>query len=235
MKKYDYDEFIKKIEIESKYKKYVSKDIIDLIIDNFTSKYKKINYPKTISNPLEIVLQFYQNYNEEFYNLILNGINNNKIIINDSESKSFINIKDNITHINLFGNDSDLFILVHELAHYIDRNYKNYIIPDKYWFLSETFAFYMEKTFEKSLNKEKYKKLINARKNNRLYHETNMVKAIKYEYYYEQLFINNNFINTEDIDIYKIKYISQYKESNYINYLLQYPLANIISDEFINK
>lgn len=70
----------------------------------------------------------------------------------------------------------------------IDKNSNPSIVPNEYWFLSETFAFYIEKELEKWLEKEKYKDLISTRKNNRMYFESKMLQAIENELYYENLF-----------------------------------------------
>ena len=62
------------------------------------------------------------------------------------------------------------------------------IVPDEYCFLSETFAFYVEKKLENWLISDKYNKLIYTIINNRKYFEKRMLIAIKYELYYEDLF-----------------------------------------------
>lgn len=63
-----------------------------------------------------------------------------------------------------------------------------------------------------------------------------MLQAIENELYYENLFRKKGTIEESDIDIKKIKSIMKYDVSfNVVNYLLQYPLANIISDYFINN
>lgn len=54
--------------------------------------------------------------------MVLDAINNGRIIISAATEKSFVNTESNNAFIKLSGNDSDLFILVHEFAHYIDRN-----------------------------------------------------------------------------------------------------------------
>ena len=69
-------------------------------------------------------------------------MNNQDIIISD-ELDSFVNTNNGKTYIKLMRNDGDVIILVHEFAHYIDRMLNPHIVPDKYWFLRETFAFYI--------------------------------------------------------------------------------------------
>lgn len=92
-----------------------------------------------------MALEFYKKYNMKYYNTIIENIQNKRIIINKNISKSFTDKENNTTNISLCGNDGDLFNIVHELALFIDRNSIPQIIPDEYWFLSETFAFYIEK------------------------------------------------------------------------------------------
>lgn len=235
MKNSQVKEVIRKIKDESQYKKFVERDIIYQLIDIFKCNYNKLNYPIRIKNPLEISLEFYKEYNEKYYKMILDGIDSGKIIITDNSGKSFTNLKNKNAYINLFGNDSDIFVIVHELAHYIDINSNPQIISDKYWFLSETFAFYMEKKLEAWLNHEKYKDLISIRRNNRIYYESRMLTAIEIELYYEELYKEKGIIEENDIDFEKIKILENYNESNLVNYLLQYPLANILSNYLIQQ
>ena len=166
MEKIDIKNFIEQIKLESTYRKFLEKDIIYQLIDIFNIEITKIDYLVTIKNPLKLAVQFYKEYNIEYYNMILEGFKNKRIIFQNKE-KSFTDTQNNKAYIKLQGNDGDVFILVHELAHYIDRNSNPHIVPDEYCFLSETFAFYMEKRLEKWLNDNEYNKLIYTRINNR--------------------------------------------------------------------
>lgn len=235
MKERQIKAFIEKAKIESTYRKFVNIDIIKEIINIFNNHYEKKNYPSTIDNPVELALQFYKDYNEKYYHMIMGGIENKKIIISKDKPKSFTDTKNNTTFIRLYKNDSDLFILVHEFAHFIDRNSKPQIVPNDYWFLGEVFSFYMEKKLESWLDNKKYKDLISIRINNRIYFEIKMVKAIEYELYYENLYKEKGNLEESDLDIEKVKYIMRYDVSNLINYLLTYPLANILSSHLINN
>lgn len=94
----------------------------------------------------------------------------------------------------------------------------------------------MEKRFEKWLDGDNYKELIYTRINNRRYFEKRMLRAIKYELYYEELFNKNGNICDSDIDLKEMKYINRFDvSSNIVNYLLRYPLANILSDYLTNN
>lgn len=167
--------------------------------------------------------------------MILEGFKNKRIIFQNKEN-SFTDTQNNKAYIKLQGNDGDVFILVHELAHYIDRNSNPHIVPDEYWFLSETFAFYVEKKLENWLISDKYNKLIYTIINNRKYFEKRMLIAIKYELYYEDLFNKNGNIFDSDIDLKKIEYIKRFNvSSNIVNNLLEYPLAYILSNYLINN
>ena len=116
---------------------------------------------------------------------------------------------------------------------HIDRN--SHIIPNEYWYLSETFAFYIEKKLEKWLDKKQYSDLIVARQNNRIYFESKMLEAIRIELKYEDIIKQNGSIQGEDIDLNDLKVLKKYNYDNLINYLLQYPIANIISNYLIEK
>lgn len=234
MDNYSIKEFIEKIKIESTYRKFIKYDIIEKLINLFNVNYEKKVYPKKIDNPLEIALQFYKYYNKEYYDIIHEELQNKKIIIIKDKGKSSTDLNNNTTLIHLYGNDGDLFIIAHELAHFIDRNSKPIIIPNQYCFLGEVFSFYIEKKLEHWLNYEEYKELISARQNNRIYFESQMLKAIEIELYYENLYKQKGKLEIEDIDIEKIKFIKGYNDiTNFVNYLLRYPLANILSDYLI--
>lgn len=63
-----------------------------------------------------------------------------------------------------------------------------------------------------------------------------MVIAIKHELYYEELFTKRGNICDSDINLKEMKYIKHFNvSSNIVNYLLRYPLANILSDYLTNN
>ena len=69
-----------------------------------------------------------------------------------------------------------------------------------------------------------------------MYFEIKMLKAVENELYYENLYKQKGIIEESDIDIKKIKSIIKYDiSSNIVNYLLQYPLANILSSYLIDN
>lgn len=227
--------FEEKIKQECFYKKILNQDIIEQIIDVFTFKsYEKLEYPKEIDNLLELALEFYKDYNFKYYTMIINGIKNRKIIINNEVEKPYLDIKTNVAYLNCGKNDGDLFMIVHELAHFVDRNSNPKIIPDKFWFLSEVFSLYMEKRLQSWLMNKGYQRLIFIRENNRMYHESNMLMVIKNELRYEDLYKRNGSIKIEEICIDEVKEIMKYRYPNLVNYLLSYPIGNILSDYLIN-
>lgn len=239
MKEQQVKKFIEQVKLELTYNKFLKNDIIYQLINIFNTTsvaFEKQNYSNEIENPLEMALEFYKEYNIEYYNTIIDNIQNKRIIINKNIGKSFTDTKNNTTNISLCGNDADLFNIVHELAHFIDRNSIPQIIPDEYWFLSETFAFYIEKRLENWLLNKDYKDLIYTRRSNRMFFENKMLEAIENELYYENLYRQKGIIVESDIDIKKIKSIIKYDVPyNIVNYLLQYPLANILSSCLINN
>lgn len=69
-----------------------------------------------------------------------------------------------------------------------------------------------------------------------MYFENKMLEAIENELYYENLYRQKGIIIESDIDIKKVKSIIKYDVPyNIVNYLLQYPLANIFSNCLINN
>ena len=83
------ESFIERVKVESNIHKFIQEDLIYKLITNFRKNYVKMNYPKKINNPLDIVLKFYKNYNKEYYEIILDGINSSRIIISKNGTKSF--------------------------------------------------------------------------------------------------------------------------------------------------
>lgn len=238
MEKSATEKFIERVKIESNIHKFIKEDLIYQLIDYFKKDYTKMDYPQNINNPLEIVLEFYKSYNKEYYKIILEGINSNRIIISKNETKSLMDTNNRRAFIRLSGNDSDIFILAHEFAHYIDRSSNPSIIPDKYSFLCEVFSFYIEKQLELWLNHKEFYELIQVRRNNRMYYEEKMLNAIEYELLCEKLYIRNGQINIEDLDVNKIKKLMRYDYDlnvGLVNYLLRYPLANLLSDYLLNN
>ena len=61
------ESFIERVKVESNIHKFIQEALIYKLITNFRKNYVKMNYPKKINNPLDIVLKFYKNYNKEYY------------------------------------------------------------------------------------------------------------------------------------------------------------------------
>lgn len=210
----------------------LKKDFVLELIDEFDVPIKKLNYPNSNLDNLSISLNFYKNFNLDYYNIINQGIDSKDIIISD-EFNSHVNTKNGKTHIKLNGNDGDIIVITHELAHYIDRISNPHIVPDKYWFLGETFAFYIERELEKKLG-QKYAYLFDIRKNNRLYMEKNLLQITKIALHYENKYLKIGKLRLTEKDSKNIKRIINVGEDNLINFCLSYPIANITSLYLIN-
>ena len=237
MKQSKIESFIERVTLESTFHKFLKEDIIYQIIDYFKQDNPKKEYSKKIENPLKIALQFYKHYNIQYYQMILDGIRSGKILIDDTTNQSYVETGNNRAFIHPFKNDFDLFMFVHEFAHFIDRNLNPTIIPNAYDFLCEVFAFYMEKQLELWLDEKVFHDLIQTRRQNRMYFEASMTRAIEYELYCETLYKKLGYLKVTDLDYAKIKSIMQYDYDLHvrlINYLLRYPLANILSDYLIH-
>ena len=222
-----------KIKKEASYKKIVEMKVFENFFEMFSERYLKVDYPSAITNPLHMALEFYKYYNLDYYVIIVKAIQNKQIVIGENLAKSYVDTNSGKSYIRLSGDDSDLFNLVHEFSHFIDRNSSPHLIPDEYWFLAEVFSFYMEKKLELWLG-NKYSELIVARKRNRLYFESKMVEAIKYQLKYEEMYLEKGSIRSEDVDPEEMQLINRYNYPNLVNYLVMYPLANVLSEYLIN-
>ena len=210
----------------------LKKDFVLELIDKFDIPIKKLNYPNNNLDNLSISLNFYKGFNLEYYNIIRQGLNSQNIMISD-ECNSYVDTKSSKAYIKLNDNDGDVIILVHEFAHYIDRMLNPHIVPDKYWFLGESFAFYMERELEKKLG-QKYEYLFEIRKNNRLYTEKKLLQIIKLALYYENEYLKTGKLELKEEDSKNIKRIMNIGHDNLVNFCLSYPIANITSLYLIN-
>ncbi len=188
--------FIKRVEVESSIHKFLKEDIIYKLIHYFTSECSKISYPKTIENPLEIALQFYKFYNNQYYEIICKEIKKGKIVINKAVKKS-----------------------------YMEENSAKAPI-----------SFLMEKKLELWLPKE-FESTIKARRNNRIFYESKMLKAIEYELQCEKIYQENGIVSKSILEESKINLVMRYDydlNEGLVNYLLRYPLANLLSEYLIH-
>lgn len=232
-----YKVFVDRVKKEAYLPKFLSEDFIYQLIDRFKGKYQKKDYEKTIDNPLDLVLSFYKDYSDKYYDMILEAINSGDIVIGEAK-KSFFDLDAEKCFIRLLGNDGDVFMLAHEFAHYIDRKSSPPIIPHEYDFLCEVFPFYIEKQLENYLDRQKFDMLISTRRNNRVYFEARMLSAVSYELSCEDLYRTVGAIDINDLDRSKLKLVSAYDYDlnvGFVNYLLRYPLANILSDHLIDN
>lgn len=222
------ERFYNKIAEQSKYVKVLDVRIIKQMAELFEGKRRKIEYGHDeVDDALKMALDFYKDYNLDYYQIIAKSIENGEIDLNSDVNK--VNTSSNKCYIKSIGNDSDLYIIVHELAHFIDR--KTGIIDDEYHFFSEVVSLYMEKMLEKYLEERNLcPNLISARRSNRIRFERDMLRAMSYELYYEELYKENPDKVKENIDMEKLKYIMGYDSNNLVNYYIRYPIGNILSE-----
>ena len=222
------ESFYSKIAEQSKYVKVLDVRIIKQMAELFEGKRKLIKYGHDeVDDALKMALDFYKDYNFEYYQIIIDSIQNGEIDLHSDCNK--VDTSNNKCYIKSVGNDSDLFIIVHEFAHFIDR--KTNIIDDEYHFFSEVVSLYMEKMLEKYLEERNLcPNLIKARKSNRIRFERDMLRTMSYELYYEELFKENPDKVKENIDMEKLKYIMAYDSDNLVNYYIRYPIGNILSE-----
>lgn len=232
------EEFLKMLKKESIFHYYLEKEVIDRFLIAFNGDYVQMIYSNQIDSPLDMALEFYKDYNRDYYHMILKGIKEEKIVVSRDLKKSFVDTRTGSAFIKLENNDGDIFNLVHEFAHFIDRNTTPSIIPDKYYFLSETFSFFIEKKLEIWLGNYEHKDLISTRKNNRMFFESKMMRTVSYVMDCISLYQQVGIIEPDSLDINKIDTIISYDYDpnvGIVNTLLQYPLANVLSSHLIDE
>ena len=228
--------FIEKVKIESGNKKFVKPDLIKKLV----TAYKDVDYTQTIKYKnelgicIELALDFYREYNYDYYLIIINGLLNHEIQYIDYNDISFVDTENNVACIKRLWNDCDVFVMVHEFAHFIDRKSKPNIIPDKYNFLAEVYSRYIERRLMEYLIKNGFGELVELRMKEILKNDALMLRAIDYQLYCEELYKQGKF-NENELDIEKVKLIMSYTQNDFINYYLRYPVGTLLSDYLINN
>lgn len=144
-----FTEFIKEL---SKNHIFLDKNFILEMFSAFDISIEKLSYPSSNLDCLSIALDFYKNFNLDYYNIIEEGIKNKAIVISDSLNKSYVTHKEHKAYIKLTNTDTDLIMIVHEFGHYIDHMSTPNIVPDEYWF-ERNFGFLYGKRVRKIFRK----------------------------------------------------------------------------------
>lgn len=220
-------EYIDKVKRESTYRKCIDIDLINELIELFDVDCKKIKYSKNIDDCLSLALTFYKHYNYEYYEMIMQGLENSRINIDAKDSET--DLQSNKCYIKMRGDDNDVYLIVHEFAHYIDRNSTPYIIPNEIMHFGEVYSMYLERKLEQYLDENQYEQLNKTRKHNRIYFAKRMARLIPIQLNNESFFNTNGYIDEADLEIDKIKRIMNYKSQNTVNYLLRYLLGYVLS------
>lgn len=82
------EQFIKIVEENSKYSKCVKINVIEKMASMFDVFCEKKEYSHKINNCLEIALQFYKQYNYNYYKMLIDGLKNKDIIIDNNIKNS---------------------------------------------------------------------------------------------------------------------------------------------------
>ena len=77
----------------------LTRNFILELIDEFDVHVEKLNYHDNNLDKLFISLSFYENFNLDYYNTIMQGINNKDIIISDEFTSSHVNTKSGKSYI----------------------------------------------------------------------------------------------------------------------------------------
>lgn len=227
--------FLERIKREASYQWILTDDLINEITKAYAGEKKLCKYDiKTFDNPFSMALDFYNKYYPSYYKIIIAGLETQKIFVGKEYKNSFVSNESLECFIKLNDNDYDFFLIVHELAHFIDCNSNPRIIPTKYNVFAETFSMYMEKKSEEYLASFDSEDLIKVRRNNRFYFENNFLQYIDKIRNYVKMYNENIFIKDDDIDYDIAKLMKKNKDiPRLASYLFGYIIGNLLSEYFI--
>lgn len=221
------ENFKEKVRLGSGYHKLVSRDTIIKLAEYFSECTKVEKYKKCDIDVLDIALRFYYEYFKEFYNIILSGLYNGDIVISANVPGSYTLPDEGKSYIKLKGQERDIFVMIHEFAHFIDVKSDPHLIEYRKWGYSEVVPYYVERVFSTNMM-DKYERVINARRINRNSTINHMLEVILLMLKYEDYFRKYGTIDAI-IDIDEVKRIMNEESQNVVNTLLKYPLANLYS------
>ena len=207
--------FRKLVADNSNYTKLCSKEEIEILKKHYSKPVSKQKYLKTKSKYLKAVLNFYKMYDLKYYAILMANMNRNIIMKPKGKTISYLDI--NKTFINIKNDDSDLFRLVHELAHFVDfKLHKDIINSNAYYsFLPETFSFYIEKEFIKLVGL-KYESIVKIRQNNHYLAMQEKLNNLLLMQKYEKYYLENGSL-PPDLEISEVQKILDLKLKNVIN------------------
>ena len=225
--------FRKLVADNSNYTKLCSKEEIEILKKHYSKPVSKQKYLKTKSKYLKAVLNFYKMYDLKYYAILMANMNKNIIMKPEGKTISYLDI--NKTFINIKNDDSDLFRLVHELAHFVDfKSHKDIINSNAYYsFLPETFSFYMEKEFIKLVGL-KYESIVKIRQNNHYLAMQEKLNNLLLMQKYEEYYLENGSL-PPNLEIGEIQKILDLKLKNIINNILGYLIGDVVSDYLVQN
>jgi len=157
----------------------VSEESVQKLIELFDVNAIRFNYEKTLSDPLRTALEFYKSYDEDFYEVISWGILNDRVIIGDFVKKSHVNVEKRMCYIKTEGNDHDVYVMVHEMAHFVNAILGQKFIDRNNVIYTEVYSYYMERQLDKFLSKRGYIQPVFARHQNRTYSTCEAARSLK--------------------------------------------------------
>ena len=222
----EYINFLQKIEEQVKMEKYLSPKEIKKYYKQFPKR-KYISYNADIPFSLETLLNFYREYNIDYYKIIMDGLSRGRIVISNDLKDSYVNINSNKAYISPHQSSYDYFLFAHELSHYIDRNLTPHIIDDHYTIFAEVFPRAIENAYVNYLQNisPAYTSLIDVTQNNRLYFARRHLESALYEYYYEKLYLKGK-LNEKKFDS---QIVSRLMKRNVVDYHLRYFFGEVFS------
>ena len=171
----------------------VSEESVQKLIELFDVNAIKFKYENTLPDPLRVALEFYKAYDEQFYEIISLGILNDRILIGDFVKRSHVNVDKKMCYIKTEGNDHDVYVMVHEMAHYVNAILGQKFIDRNNVIYTEVFSYYMERQLDKFLLEKGYHQLVFTRYQNRTHSTCETARSLKNFLDLKRIYETNKF------------------------------------------
>ena len=158
------------------------------ILERYEGQVKEKGWGRIVS-----VGTFYKAYDEQFYEIISFGILNDRILIGDFVKRSHVNVDKKMCYIKTEGNDHDVYVMVHEMAHYVNAILGQKFIDRNNVIYTEVFSYYMERQLDKFLLEKGYHQLVFTRYQNRTHSTCETARSLKNFLDLKRIYETNKF------------------------------------------
>lgn len=211
----------------------ISEENILKLINLFDIKAVRFRYEHKLSDPLDIALKFYKSFNRKFYDIIAQGILQDRVLIGPFCKKSYVNAKTKLCFIKPVGTDEDVYIMVHEMAHYVNVMLDDAFVDRSNVIYTEVFSYYIERLFDRYLIENGYLDLAIIRHQNRIESTCNIARNLKDFLELKKLYEKNVLGLLKEQE--KIQRILRCKKDYPAQFYLRYLVGNLYSKTLVEE